>query len=44
MKETVDIDILVMSRNDDRKFMQSMRIMSRPTLRIKKGKQFRQFR
>ena len=28
-KETVDIDILVMSRNDDRKFVQSMRIMSR---------------
>ena len=29
-KETVDIDILVTSRNGDRKIMQSIRIMSRP--------------
>ena len=29
-KETVDIDILVTSRNGDRKIMQSMKIMSRP--------------
>ena len=30
-KETVDIDILVTSRNVDRKIMQSIRITSRPT-------------
>ena len=29
-KETVDIDILVISRNDDRKIMQSIRITRRP--------------
>ena len=29
-KETVDIDILVTSRNGDRKIMQSIRVMSRP--------------
>ena len=29
-KETVDIDILVTSRNGDRKIMQAIRIMSRP--------------
>ena len=32
-KETVDIDVLVTSRNGDRKIMQSIRIMSRPSLR-----------
>ena len=32
-KETVDIDILVTSRNGDRKIMQSIRIMSRPPSR-----------
>ena len=32
-KETVDIDILVTSRNGDRKIMQSIRITSRPMLR-----------
>ena len=32
-KETVDIDILVTSRNGDRKIMQSIRITSRPALR-----------
>ena len=30
-EETVDIDILVTSRNGDRKIMQSIRITSRPT-------------
>ena len=34
-KETVDIDILVTSRNGHRKIMQSIRIRSRPT--SKKG-------
>ena len=34
-KETVCIDILVTLRNDDRKVMQSIRIMSRPLLRIR---------
>ena len=29
--ETVDIDIFVTSRNGDRKIMQSIRIMSRPS-------------
>ena len=31
-KETVDIDILVIFRNGDRKIMQFIRITSRPTL------------
>ena len=35
-KVTVDIDILVTSRNDDRKIMQSIRKISRPPLRIRK--------
>ena len=35
-KETVDIDILVTSRNGDRKIMQSIRIMSRRPSRIRK--------
>ena len=35
-KETVDIDILVTSRNGDRKIMQSIRITSRPSLRKRK--------
>ena len=34
-KETVDIDILVTSRNGDRKIMQSVRITSRPPSRKK---------
>ena len=34
-KETVDIDILVKSRNGDRKTMQSVRITSKPTSRKK---------
>ena len=43
-KETVDIDILVTSRNDDRKIMQSVRIMSRPPSRKRKWDQLSQFR
>ena len=43
-KETVDIDIFLAARNGDRKIMQSIRIISRPTLRIKKRNQFIQFR
>ena len=35
-KETVDIGILVTSRNGDGKIMQSIRITSRPPLRIRK--------
>ena len=35
-KETVDIDILVTSRNGDRKIMQSIRITSTPPSRIRK--------
>ena len=42
-KETVDIDILVTSRNGDRKIMQSIRITSRPTLRKRKWNQLNQF-
>ena len=42
-KETVDIDILVTSRNGDRKIMQSFRIMSRPPSRKKKWKQLSHF-
>ena len=43
-KETVDIDILVTSRDSDRKIMQSIRITSRPSLRIRKCNQLSQFR
>ena len=35
-KETVDINILVTSTNDERKIMQSIRITSRPPSRIRK--------
>ena len=35
-KETVDINILVTSRNGDRKIMKSIRITSRPLSRIRK--------
>ena len=38
-KETVDTDILVTSRNGDRKIMQSIRIMSRTPLRKRKWNQ-----
>ena len=36
-KETVDIDILVTSKNGDRKIMQSIRITSRPPSRKGSG-------
>ena len=42
-KETVDIDILVTSRNGDRKIMQPIRIMSRPFSRKRKWNQLSQF-
>ena len=42
-KETVDIDILIPSRNGGRKIMQSLRITSRPALRKKKWNQLSQF-
>ena len=42
-KETVDIDTLVTSRNGDRKFMQSIRITSRPPSRNRKWNQLSQF-
>ena len=42
-KETVDIDILVTSRNGDRKIMQSIRIMSRPTSRKRKWNHLNQY-
>ena len=40
-KETVDIDILVTSRNGDRKIMQPVRITSRPPSRKRKWNQLR---
>ena len=42
-KETVDIDILVTSRNGDRKIMQFIRITSRSTSRKRKWNQLSQF-
>ena len=42
-KETVDIDVLVTSRNGDRKIMESIRIRSRPPSRKRKWKQSSQF-
>ena len=42
-EETVDIDILVISRNGDRKIMQSIRIASRTPSRKRKWNQFSQF-
>ena len=42
-KETVDIDILVTSRNGDRKIMKSIRITSRPISRKRKWNQLSQF-
>ena len=42
-KETAGIDILVTSRNGDRKIMESLRIMSIPTSRKKKWNQLSQF-
>ena len=41
-RETVDIDILVTSRNGDRKIMQSTKITSRPTSRKRKWNQLSQ--
>ena len=41
-KETLDIDILVTSRNSDRKIMRSIRITSRPTSRKRKWNQLSQ--
>ena len=38
-KGTIDIDNLVTSKNDDRKIMQSVRIMSRPPSRTRKCNQ-----
>ena len=43
-KETVDIDLLVTSRNGGREMMQSIRITSRPPLTIRNWNQFSQFR
>ena len=43
-REIVDIDILVTSRNGDRKTMQSITITSKPRSRIRKWNQFNQFR
>ena len=43
-KKTVDIDILLTSRNGDKKIMQFIRITSRPPTKIRKGNQFRQFK
>ena len=43
-KETVDIDMLVTSRNGDRKIMHSIRITSGPLTRIRKWNQLSQFR
>ena len=42
-KETVDIYILVTSRNGDRKIIQSITIMSRPPSRKRKQNQLSQF-
>ena len=43
-KEIADIEILVKSRNGDRKIMQSIRIQSRPPSKIRKWNQLNQFR
>ena len=42
-KETVDINILVTSRNGDRKIMQSIRVTSKPPSRKRKWNQLSQF-
>ena len=42
-KETVDIDIVVTSRNGDRKTIQPIRITSRPPSRKRKWNQFSHF-
>ena len=43
-KETVDIGNLLTSRNGNRKIIESIRITSKPTLRVRKRNQFSQFR
>ena len=43
-KETVDIDMFVPSKNGDRKIMQSIRITSGPSSKIRKWNQYSQFR
>ena len=43
-KETVSIDILLPSRNGDRKIMQSIRLMKRPPSRIRKRNKLSQFK
>ena len=43
-KETVSIDILLPSRNGDRKIMQSIRLMKKPPSRIRKGNKLNQFK
>ena len=43
-KETVDIGILVTTRNGNRKIMQSIRTMCRPPMKIRKWNQVSQFR
>ena len=43
-KETVDLDIIVTSKNGERKIMQSISMMSRPTSRKRKWKQLSKFR
>ena len=43
-KETLDIDILVTSRNSDRRIMQSIRTTNKPPSRIRKWNQLSQFR
>ena len=43
-KETVDRDILITSRNDERKIMQPIRITSRPPTRTTKRNQLSQFK
>ena len=42
-KETIDIDILVTSRSGDRKFVQSIRISSRPHSRKRNRNHLSQF-
>ena len=43
-KETIDIDILVTSRNGDREIMRSIRITNKTPWRIRKWNHFNQFR
>ena len=42
MKETIDIDIHVTYRSGDRKIMQSIKVTSRPPLRIRQQEKDRQ--